>query len=494
VQDFIFKKPMVFTVFLSLLLVLAVIFPDVSAIASDSGDKPEMESGAFSGAAEPEDDGKEEKGEKPIEADIEEVEKEKEYLNGAQRYARWVKYMEHMAMTELDLWGSTTTIPQGFALGLFGWGTMRPGGRYDEHRKLTELLPILDVPDPFNVGGSFFKFDFDVDGSAKGYFAGLQYGVTDRLMIGINTMWTVLHIKMDPVFEPGSCERLGVATREEFYTLLELLGRPRPKHQYDSDFVDWGDTTLSLTWNYFRNDWFSSGLTGNLFIPTAHRADPDSALIFGLGPDIDSGNAAWGLGLVKMFDFRPPGVLKAVTFSFAGEGAYFFQTRRKSPNFLKPNQDVWDYMTAQGVELDFLPDLSDMDKYYYYTPPPFVAASAGIGAGPISVSYRHGWGFEAKFDSNSPGFQKMLDELGLVGTGDDGKVIFAASLPLTPIYLPAIIQFRTEYVTDGKNNIVFRDIYQLGLGFVVPINPPEKYKVPKGWKWEGYNFGEGGDK
>jgi hypothetical protein len=187
-----------------------------------------------------------------------------------------------------------------------------------------------------------------------------------------------------------------------------------------------------------------------------------------------------------MFDFRPPKPLNVVTFSFSGEGAYFFQTKRKSPHFLKPNQDVWDYMTAQGVELDFLPDLSDMDSHYYYTPGPWLAASGGIGAGPISLTYRHGWGFEQSFESNSPGFRKMLDELGLVGTGDDGKVIFSASLPLTPLYIPAIAQFRTEYITDGKNNIVFRDIYQVGIGFIVPINPPKKYTPPKDFCPPGY--------
>ena len=408
-----------------------------------------------------------------------------EDLGPIRNYARWIRYTQDMFLSgEIDLWGSSATVPQGFLVGAFGWGTMRPGGRFSENRQEEDLLPILEVPDPFNDDGKwhFFRFDFRASGSAQGYFAGFMYGITDNLMVGVNTMWTVLHIRIDPIFEPGSSQNLGVATLDEFYTLLELLGRPRPKLRYDSDVVDFGDTTLSATWNYFRNDWFSTGFTTNLFIPTAHRADPDQSLIFGLGPDIDSGNSAWGLGLVKMFDFRPPKPLNVVTFSFGLEGAAFLQSKRKSPNFYKPNQDVWDYMSAQGVELDFLPDLSDMDSHYYYTPPPWVAVSAGIGAGPISVTYRHGWGFEASFESNSPGFRAMLDEIGLVGTGDDGKIIVAASLPLTPLYLPALVQFRTEYQTDGRNNIIFRDIYQLGVGFFIPINPPNRYKVPRGYK------------
>lgn len=402
--------------------------------------------------------------------------KKKKKDNPFKRYGKWIKAQEKMALEELDLWGATATIPQGYLVLYGGWGTMRPHKRYDEDRELIDMLPVFDVPDPFHGDGDFFSFDFHADGSLMGFTFGAMYGINDTVSIGFNTIFSKLEISMDPIFTPGSCERLGVATLGEFYKLLELLGRPRPKHSYTSDGVDWGDTSISVIWNYFRGDWFSAGLTGNMFLPTAHQADPNTSLIFALGPDIDSGTPAWGFGINKMLDFKLPKPADFITLSITGEAAYYFQTKRKSPRFLEPNQDVWDYMTAQGVELDFLPDLSDMDEYYYYTPPPWVAASIGLGAGPFSLAYRHGWGFEADYQSNSPGFRKMLDEIGLVGTGDDGKIIFSASVPLTPIYLPAIAQFRMEYVTDGRNNLVFRDIYQAGIGIFIPINPPDKYK------------------
>lgn len=434
---------------------------DESAETADTDSEPE----------EPSDD----VGESDEEAVTSDDEKKKKD-NPLKRYAKWIKAQEKMALEELDLWGATATIPQGYMVLFGGWGTMRPHKRFDENRELIDMLPIFEVPDPFHDEGEFFSFDFRADGSLIGFTAGAMYGVTDTVSVGINTIFSKLDITMDPVFTPGSCERLGIATLEEFYKMLELLGRPRPKHSYSSDGVDWGDTTLSVLWNYFRGDWFSGGLTGNLFLPTAHMADPNQALIFALGPDIDSGTPAWGFGISKMFDFKLPAPADFITVSLTGEAAYYFQTRRKSPRFIEPNQDVWDYMMAQGVELDFLPDLSDMDSHYYYTPPPWVAGSISVGAGPFSLAYRHGWGFEADYQSNSPGFRKMLDEIGLVGTGDDGKIIFAASVPLTPIYLPAIVQFRMEYVTDGRNNLVFRDIYQAGIGIFIPINPPDKYK------------------
>jgi hypothetical protein len=405
---------------------------------------------------------------------------EQDYSNetSIQHYARWIKSVQNKFLSgEIDLWGSTATIPEGFLVVAFGWGTMRPGGRFDENRHLVDLLPVLSVPDPFNNDGEFFSFDFNADGEANGYFVGLSYGINDTLMITASTMMSTLNVKINPIFAPGSVERLGVATLEEFYTMLELLGRPRPKHSYKTDGVDMGDTTLAASWNYYRNEWFSTGMVGSLLIPTSHTAEPNSSIIFGLGPDLDTGVGAWGLGLANNFDFRPPKPLKIITFSFGLESAYYLQSKRESPDFIKPNQDVWDYMTAQGVELDFLPDLSDMDDYYYYTPAPWVAASAGIGAGPISITYRHGWGFEAAFDSNSPGFRKMLDEIGLVGTGDDGKIIVAISIPLTPIYIPGLIQLRTEYQTDGRNAMVFRDIYQAGFGLFFPLNPPERYRL-----------------
>jgi len=49
---------------------------------------------------------------------------------------------------------------------------------------------------------------------------------------------------------------------------------------------------------------------------------------------------------------------------------------------------------------------------------------------------------------------------------------------LTPIYLPALVQLRFNYQTDGRNALVFRDIYQVGMGIFVPINPPARYRLP----------------
>lgn len=395
-------------------------------------------------------------------------------------YGRWIDNAQNMLL-EMDMWGASTTVPEGFMVALVGWGGMRAYKRFDHHRKLINIVPLLKIPDPFHVNDEeyFFKFDFGIRGKGGGYMAALTYGITDRLMVGLSTTWLELHVRLDANFTPGSSERLGIATREEFFTMLELLGRPTPKLRYDSDPVKWGDTTAFTTWNYFRNKWFSGGLTGNLFLPTAQTADPNTNMTFGLGPDLDSGNAAWGVGMTKVFDFRPPAPANIVTFTITGEGAYYFQSKRKSPKFLKPDQDAWDYLQAQGVELDFFPDLSDLESHYYYTPPPWVAVSGGIGVSLLSVTYRHGWGFEGDYQSNSPGFKKMIDEIGLVGTGDDGKLIFAAGLPLTPLYLPALAQIRFEYVTDGRNQLVFRDMYSIGIGFFIPLNPPARYRLPK---------------
>jgi len=395
------------------------------------------------------------------------------------KYGEWIDFVQS-TLLGLDIWGSSATIPQGFLVPMFGYGSMWPYGKYDKNGKLVELLPILQAPDPFYHEGYFFKFDFNPRGSLQGYMIGLMYGITDRLQIGVNSMFAVLHIHMDPIFTPGTCERLGIATRDDFYKLIEELGRPAPKHGYDTKGADWGDTTVAVTYNYFRNQYFAGGFTGNLYLPTAKRANPNDAIIFGLGPELDVGNSAWGIGFVKMLDFRPPEPAKFISFSLGGEGAYYFQSERKSPKFNKPNQDAWDYLKAQGVDLDFFPNLSDLDSHYWYTAPPWVAASIGAGAGPISLTYRHGWGFEGNYESNSRGFKKIIKAIGLVGTGDDGKLIASATIPLTPIYIPGLIMLRYEYQTDGHNTLVFRDRFQAGIGFAVPINPPERYRMGGG--------------
>lgn len=396
------------------------------------------------------------------------------------RYARWLKHYEKVALEELDLWGGSATIPQGFLVPMFGWGTMRPYGRFDENRELVPLLPVLSFPDPWGSRGKFLEFDFNIRGKGNAYFLSAMYGITDRLMAGVSTQFVVTEIKLEPKFTPGTIDKIGIATLDDFYRLMEELGRPRPKTKYKTEGVDWGDTLLSVTWNYYRINWFSTAVTGNINVPTAHQADPNKNLIFGLGPDIDTGYGAWGIGAALPFDFRAPKLVKWVSFNITGEGAYYFPAPRKSPDFLPIDQDVRDYLESQKVEMDLFQDLTDMDDIYYYTPGPWAAVSAGVGVGPLSVSYRHGWGWAGKFESNSPGFAKMVDYIGLVGEGDDGKVIASLSIPLTPIYIPALVQLRFTYVTDGRNTIVFRDQYGAGIGFFVPLNVPERYKYKKG--------------
>jgi|GEM_PF-3449603 len=395
------------------------------------------------------------------------------------RYGRWLKRAEKMAMEELDLWGASSTVPQGFLVGLAGWGTMRPFQRFDQDRKLVDILPILSFDDPFHDEGKFFKFDFNISGKGSALLASFMYGITDHLTVGVSTNFMVVEIKVDPIFTPGTVDYIGVSTLDEFYVVLEALGRPRPKTRYKTDGVDCGDTVLNLTWNYFRTDYFSTAVTGNVFLPTSHRADPNSNLTFGLGPDIDTGYGAWGVGMNVPLDFRLPKPVKWVSFSITGEGAYFFRSTRKSPDFLPIDTDVRDWIEAQGVDVDFFQDLTDMGSTYYYTPGPWAAVSGTLGVGPVSVTYRHGWGWEASYDSDSEGFKKMIDFIGLVGNGDDGKLIFSVSLPLTPIYLPALAQFRFEYQTDGRNTLVYRDIYGAGIGFFIPLAPPERYKLSK---------------
>jgi hypothetical protein len=394
-------------------------------------------------------------------------------------YGRWIKRAEKMALEELDFWGASSTMPQGFLVPAFGYGTMRAAQRFDQNRHLENIIPVFHVPDPFHVddGRHFFDFNFNARGVTRGYLFGLLYGITDRVMIGATTMFADIFITMRPILIPGTCDRLGVATLTEFFSLMEKLGRPKPVMTYRSTPLDPGDTSIFVTWNFLRQTYVAAAITPKLILPTAHEATPNKNLIFALGPDLDTGAASWGVGLNPVLDFRLPPPLKIASFSLAGDGAVFAQAQRRSPKFLTPDRDVVDYLQSQHVVLDLFPDLSDMKAHYYYTPPPWVAVSGTLGVGPVSVGYRHGWGFAGEFQTNSPGFIKLIKTIGLVGNGDDGRLFFNASVPLTPLYIPGLFQFHTEYVTDGRNAMVFRDIYQMGAGFLIPVDPPPKYRL-----------------
>ncbi len=314
----------------------------------------------------------------------------------------------------------------------------------------------------------------------KGYGAGLMYGISDTVNLGLSTYWAVLHIRIDPVFSPGTSDQIGVVTLDDFYSILEMLGRTRPVTKYDSDPVDFGDTVIDLKWNNYRKKYVSTAVHASLVTPTAHQADPQKNMIFGLGPDIDTGAGTWGGILGGVIDFRLPEPAKFLTFTFGVDGAYYLPDKRPAPQFPDLVQDVKDYLSSQGIDVNIFPDLSDTGDYYYYTPGPWVAFSGGISLLIGSITYRHGFAGSANYDSDSEGFKDLVDSIGLVGYGDDGKIVVNSNIPLTPLYIPGLINFQFEYVTDGRNAMVFRDIYQIGMGIGIPLNVPDRYKMGGG--------------
>ncbi|MBZ0273357.1 hypothetical protein K8I61_15065 [bacterium] len=392
------------------------------------------------------------------------------------RYGEWIRFQEQLLLG-MDLWGASGTIPEGYGILFFGWQHRRAWKRFDEHRKIVDVVPVISADDPFEHKGKFFEFDFGIKGRLQGYGAGFQYGVTDRFMVGISTFWAIIHIDIEPIFTPGSSDQVGLVTLDDFYDLMVELGRPVPKTTYDSDPVDFGDTTVDAKWNYYREEFFSTSIQGGVFLPTSHRAHPQQNLIFGLGPDIDTGAGAWGAKFGTTFDTRPPDPVKSVSFSLTLEGAYFLETRRESPEFPPLNQDVKDYLSSQGVDVDIFPDLTDVPSHYYYTPGPWFAAQFGIGAGPFSIAYRHGFAGAPGFRSSSEGFKQLVDEIGLVGYGDDGKLLMSLNVPLTPLYIPGLLNLSMEYQTDGRNALIFRDVYTIGLGIGLPLAVPDRYKM-----------------
>ncbi|MCL4234087.1 MAG: hypothetical protein KJ042_06175, partial [Deltaproteobacteria bacterium] len=145
--------------------------------------------------------------------------------------------------------------------------------------------------------------------------------------------------------------------------------------------------------------------------------------------------------------------------------------------FPKQNQDVKDYLASQGVDVNIFPDLSDIAGTYGYTPGPWFAAQAGIGMGPLSIAYRHGFAGAATYRTNSEGLKTLIDEIGLVGYGDDGKVVVNMIAPLTPLFIPGLLSFNFEYATDGRNALIFRDVYTIGVGLGFPLAVPDRYKM-----------------
>jgi hypothetical protein len=205
-----------------------------------------------------------------------------------------------------------------------------------------------------------------------------------------------------------------------------------------------------------------------VFFPTGHTPHPNRNLLYGTGPELETGIGGWAVGFTQGSDlriFKYSWWLDIIASSEFSTSYAFAQDREYPTNFPKPSA------AATALDAQAFPDLSHLSGTFEYLPGwsvdwtaqlQFSLANLGLGVG-YGVSY--GQEPELKAD---PAFVSMVEGLQLLGATSVEMVQLGAMLSLLPL-VPAQLSFQYKKVVDGYNAIVFDDFYQITVKGYIPL-------------------------
>ena len=392
----------------------------------------------------------------------------------------WEKYTDFLdselvKISEMDLYGVTSQLPQGYLSVKWDWGVIRAKNRYDDKRHLGPVMPPIQFKD--GTGKELISIDMGLSGHGGGHTFQMSYGIIDELDWYIELPFTYMTVSFDPqikAMDPAIGKLLGVNdvtkyTGYDFFKkTLPMLGRATPKSKAAGEWL-LGDINTGFSWNVFRNERLSVALTPRVFLPTGHVPDPNNNLTYGTGPEIETGIGGWAVGFTQGYDVRlfKYSFWLDVIFSTEFGAAYGFEQNRDYPtNFLKPDD--------KAVMLDpaSFPDLSNLEGNFQYTPGWSVNWTAQLNIQLAVLGLGIGYGMQHSQEpelKGDPAFVQMARSLQLLGQQSLEAVQLAASLSLLPLYIPADISFQWTKVIDGYNAIVYDNFYQLTVKAYIPI-------------------------
>ena len=379
-----------------------------------------------------------------------------------------------LSRTYYDRWGFATPLPpKGFFSINFSTRFLRWDSRFNEDGDIGRVIDPVDFMEPSLNNDDFFSLKINAKGSSQFHDLSLAYGITDSLNISLNVPMAFQNNSMTYNFSPGRSAPLGIRSTREFIDFLEALGRPRPVSRYESKAWEMGDINIEAGWNFFRNNNFSSLFFAKVFFPSGRLAEPNQALIYGLGPDRDTGKGSFGFGAGFGFDFRPPEPAGFMFWSLKGDYSYRFKGKRFSPSLGKPDQASINSLEAFGVNTDYFPDISNMDDYYYVTPG---SAFAGLGYwgfdfkyANFGFGYEFSWAQEPDLDSNSVAYEKMLDLFDSYTEELKSTAMGAVRVPMYHYHVPLEIYFEARYPLFGNYALFFEDDYRGGARLFIPF-------------------------
>lgn len=414
----------------------------------------------------------------------------------------WTGYLdrEFERIGAMDLYGVTSQLPQGYLSVKWDWGNIRAKNRYNNRRRLGPVMEPIRFTDA--QGNELISIDMGLKGHGGGHTFQVSYGIIDPLDWYIEVPFTYMNVSFSPTMtkiknadgttykdaegneynvHPSLAPLLGIKDPQNFtacefmYETLPSLGRPTPAADFQGQWL-LGDINTGFSWNIYRTPVFSVALTPRVYLPTGHKPHPNNNLLWGTGPEIETGIGGWAVGFTQGYDVRlfrhvfkmfglpvPFDIIASTEF---GASYGFAQEREYPDNFPVPNP------LASTLDPAAFPDLSNLEGTFSYTPgwglnwtSQLQFQFAIFGAG-VAYGIQHSQEPELVGDRS---FLMMAKGLELLGQQTLEAVQFAGSITLLPFYIPLDISFQYRKVIDGYNAIVFDDFYQVTLKGYIPL-------------------------
>lgn len=397
--------------------------------------------------------------------------KEKDFLTAYYHYAK--KKVDQKIPDVYSFWGrSTGQCPKGFFAIEFDIHYMRADTHYLDNGKYGSIIQPVALAES-GSGEDFGRVDANLKGHTFFWDFLFKYGINDQVEIFVDLPAQNSELWLDIQYEPGNSSGLTVRDEKGLYDLMESLGRPRPVDYYRSKAWELRDFSFGTRYNYFRNEIFSGLLSPKITFPTGRIADPDQAIKFGLGPQIDAGNGSFALGLAHGFDLRPPGLMRFLLLSTNVDYDYFFRGERTTPAFSKPDSAKKKSMKSAGLNMELFPDLSDISDSYYVTPGHRIKANATfmlrfpwVGAG---VGYEFHWESEPLVESSDKDFRDLMELLGSHTERNFETLNVILEIPFFWLKIPISAEFETRFPIGGKNHPRYVDTLKGNLLVLFPL-------------------------
>ncbi len=391
------------------------------------------------------------------------------------RYFAYAMEIERQIEAESDLlmWGRLPMPTHINTLGArMGYQHRRIDSIYLSNGEQSDVLADFTVADPFGSEGRFLSVESSLTGRLHRLNLEASYGITDTLTLYSRLPLQREELKLDFDLVAGTSATVGIRSTHDWFRMLEHLGRPAPTHRYQSKAWELGDVEAGLVWNYVRSSAADLTLAVRGVFPTGRLADPNEALIYGLGPQIDVGSGSYAAGLSHRVDYWLPLHERWVALVLEMNYDYFFRGKRRVPQFLEPDPTFYARLDEIDIDPRYFPDLSDSDDYYWVTPGSrfdYLAGTAfrfhyfSVGAG-----FACSWEEKPRLRGDAD-LRAMLDATEAYPSRTYMEVVGQVGVPLSYIYVPGILGVDLRYPVSGRNTLREDVNFAIQLQFYLPL-------------------------